>query len=40
MATMAVPARENIEPFERREWVPRKQSEMRGRMREREGRRT
>lgn len=40
MATIAVPALENIEPFDKREWVPRKQRETRGRMREREGRRT
>jgi hypothetical protein len=29
-----------MEPFERREWVPRRQRVTRGRMREREGRRT
>ena len=40
IATIAVPARLNMLPFERRACVPRRQRETRGRMREREGRRT
>jgi len=40
MATMAVPARENMLPFERRACVPRRHSETRGRTSDRAGRRT
>jgi hypothetical protein len=40
MATMAVPARENMEPLERRAWVPRRQRDTLGRIRDSEGRRT